>query len=101
MFKYFNLITLAVSNFQIFKFFKISEDGASQLIKRRKDEYGNIDRETYVLINFRVTCSLDQSINKLERNEHDYNRQLVGEITSIELYKSERLNENDLIGVIE
>jgi hypothetical protein len=95
---------------------KIPEDDANQLIKRRKDEHGSVNREVYALINFKITHSLDQSNKKLEpdnrtetqrkidymttgRNEKDYERQLIGEITSIELYESDRLN--DLIGLIE
>jgi hypothetical protein len=92
MFKYFNLISLAFSNFTSFQFFKISEDDASQLIKRRKDNFGNINREVYAVINFKITQSLE-----LARSNDQ--RQLVGEITSVELYEYKHLNV--LIGIME
>jgi hypothetical protein len=84
----FNRISIAFSNFTEFRFVKMHEDDASKLIKKRKDEYGNINRQIFALINFKISHSIDKSNEP--NNIADYYRQLIGTITSVEVYDDKK-----------
>ena len=83
-------IDLVLLNSNSFSNLSISQENANMLIKRRKDEFGSVNRKLYSVINFKVTS---KGLQK------DY-KAIPANITSIDCYEYDNYEYNYL-GTIE
>jgi hypothetical protein len=84
-------IDIVFPNFEDFRFLEIEPDYANSFLKRRKDDYGNIDREVYVKLNFNIVNLTQEEKNSLKQYSGNL---LFGKISSIEVYEYKNFKYN-------
>lgn len=77
-------IYIVFPNYDKFRFVSVIPNDANSFVKRRKDKYGNINREVFAKINFKIV-NIDDS--QRHANERYSGNLIFGEIESIELYE--------------
>lgn len=77
-------ISIVFPNYDKFRFISVYPQYANSFVKRRKDKYGNVDREVYARINFKI-LNVDDS--ERHANDRYSDNLLTGKIESIELYE--------------